>query len=73
MLRRIPKNVARTIDQKIKQLAENPYALNNNVTHLTGAPGYRLRVGDWRVIYKLHDDTQILEILKIGPRGGVYR
>ena len=73
MLQRLSSNVAKTIVRKINQLAENPYASNNNITRLTGAPGYRLRVGDWRVLYEIHDDTLVIEIIKIGPRGGVYR
>ena len=73
ILQRMPNNIAKTIVRKINQLAENPYAPNNNVTRLTSEPGYRLRVGDWRVLYEIHNDTLIIEILKIGPRGGVYR
>ena len=73
VLHRLPRNVAKNIVRKINQLADNPYALNNNVTRLTGELGYRLRVGDWRVLYEIHDDTLIIEIVKIGPRGGVYR
>ncbi len=73
MLQRMPNNIAKTIVRKINQLAENPYAPNNNITRLIGEPGYRLRVGDWRVLYAIHDDTLIIEIVKIGPRGGVYR
>ena len=73
MLQRIPSNIAKTIVRKINQLAENSYAPNNNVARLTGELGYRLRVGDWRVLYEIHDDALIIEIVKIGPRGGVYR
>ena len=73
ILQRMPNNIAKTIVRKINQLAENPYAPNNNVTRLRGEPGYRLRIGDWRVLYEIHDDTLIIEIVKIGPRGGVYR
>ena len=73
ILRRLPRNVAKTVVGKINQLAENPYAPNNNITRLTGEPGYRLRVGDWRVLYEIDDDTLVIEIIKIGPRGGVYR
>ena len=72
-LRKIPRNVAKTIVGKINQLAQNPYAPNNNVTRLTGESGYRLRVGDWRVLYDIHDDRLVIEVVKIGPRGGVYR
>ena len=45
MLRRMPRNVAKTVVRKIDQLAVSPYAPNNNVTRLKGEEGYRLRVG----------------------------
>ena len=73
ILRRMPSNVAKTVVGKINQLAENPYAPNNNITRFTGESGYRLRVGDWRVLYEIDDDTLVIEIIKTGPRGGVYR
>ena len=73
MLRRMPRNVAKTVVRKIDQLAVSPYAPNNNVTRLKGEEGYRLRVGDWRVLYEIHDDVLVIEIIKIGSRGGVYR
>ena len=73
MLRRMPRNVAKTVVRKIDQLAVSPYAPNNNVTRLKGEEGYRLRVGDWRVLYEIRDNVLVIEIIKIGPRGGVYR
>ena len=71
-LRKIPRNIAMLIREKLEQLAADPYAPNNNVTKLVGRPGYRLRVGDWRVIYELQDGQLILLVIKIGPRGEVY-
>jgi mRNA interferase RelE/StbE len=58
---------------KIKEVAADPYAPNNNLTKLQGRDAaYRLRVGDWRVIYELHDDRLVMVILEVGPRGGIY-
>jgi mRNA interferase RelE/StbE len=57
---------------KIKKVAAAPYAQHNNVTKLQGRDGYRLRVGDWRVIYELHDDRLELWVLEVGARGGIY-
>ncbi len=34
---------------------------------------YRIRVGEWRIIYAIEDEQLIILILEIGPRGGVYR
>lgn len=70
---RMPRNTAVGVRRKIDQLAEDPHAANNNVTKLTGRDGFRLRVGDWRVIYELDDRQRILSVLVIGPRGSVYR
>ena len=58
---------------KLDQLAQDPYARNPNVTKLQGRPGYRLRVGDWRIIYELEDDRLVILVLKIALRGGAYR
>jgi mRNA interferase RelE/StbE len=54
-------------------VALDPHAVNNNVKKLTGRPGYRLRVGDWRVIYELDDGLRILAVERIAPRGEVYQ
>ena len=67
----MPRNVAETIVKKIEALAADPSAPNNNATRLQGRPGYRLRVGDWRVLYELGENR--LLVLDIKPRGGAYQ
>lgn len=71
-LRRMPRNTAETIRDKIAALAVDPHAPNNNVKVLVGRPAFRLRVGDWRVIYELDDDIRVLAVERIAPRGGAY-
>lgn len=34
---------------------------------------WRLRVGDWRVVYVIDDERGVVDIRLIGPRGEVYR
>jgi len=72
-LRRMPKNVTRLIREKLDQIASAPYAKYNNVTKLQNQPGYRLRVGDWRVIYEIESGRLVILVLKIGPRGRIYQ
>ena len=72
-LRKMSRRTACLIREKLDQLAQDPYARNPNVTKLQGRPGYRLRVGDWRVIYELEDDRLLILVLKVASRGGVYR
>lgn len=71
-LRKTPKQMVLVIREKVAQIATDPYAQHSNVAKLVGRPGYRLRVGDWRVIYELHDGQMVLLVIKIGPRGEVY-
>ena len=52
-LARLPLNWQKRIVAKIKEVAVDPYAPNNNLTKLQGRDGYRLRVGNWRVIDEL--------------------
>ncbi|MBZ5592526.1 MAG: type II toxin-antitoxin system RelE/ParE family toxin [Acidobacteriia bacterium] len=71
-LAKLPVNWQKRIVTKIKEVAVNPYTPNNNLTRLQGREGYRLRVGDWRVIYELHDDRLVMLVLEVGARGGIY-
>jgi mRNA interferase RelE/StbE len=59
------------VKAKIEALARDPFGAAN-VKQLVGEPGYRLRVGDWRVIYDVDSGRLVVRVLKIGPRGGVY-
>lgn len=68
----MPRDTARLVREKLRLLAEDPYAPNNNATKLQGRTGYRLRIGDWRVIYDIVDDQLVILVLDIGPRGGIY-
>ena len=72
-LRKLPRDLIQRIREKLEQIARDPHGQHNNVTKLTNRPGYRLRVGDWRVIYELQDDQLVILVLRIAPRGEVYR
>lgn len=69
-LRKIPVNDAKRIRLKIEQYALDPISLVQNVVKLQNREGCRLRIGDWRVIFA--DDGTVIDIIAIGPRGGVY-
>jgi mRNA interferase RelE/StbE len=69
-LRRMPANTATLIRTKIEAYATDPASQANNVKSLKGREGIRLRVGDWRVI--MDDQGNVLAVLDIGPRGGIY-
>ena len=71
-LRRMPRNVAIIIAKKIKELAESPKRMRN-VKKITDHPGYRMRVGDWRVVYTVKEKEVLIHIVKIKSQGEVYK
>ena len=72
MLIRMPSNQRLLIYRKIEEYAANPDE-GRNVIKLTGENGYRMRVGDWRVIFERDDDVLKILVLAVGARGGVYK
>ena len=65
--------VAKRLRAKILALARNPLAPNNNVKKLTGIEGYRLRVGDWRIIYALRHEVLTVVVVRVGHRREIYQ
>jgi mRNA interferase RelE/StbE len=54
----------------LKELASNPRPYGYK--KLKGRPGYRVRVGDYRIIYRIEDNILTVFILTIGHRRDVY-
>ena len=73
VLSRMDQMVAKRIRSKILALALNPTAQNSSFKKLTGIEGYRLRVGDWRVIYTLKHQTLTVIVVRVGHRREVYK
>ena len=71
-LTKMPRDLRELVKAKLAELAADPVQARN-VKKLVGRPGYRLRVGDWRVIYELESGRLVVRVLDIGPRGGVYQ
>ncbi|WP_082470555.1 MULTISPECIES: type II toxin-antitoxin system RelE/ParE family toxin [unclassified Methylobacterium] len=67
---RMPANTEAQIREKLRTLADDPTALSNNIKALKGAEGFRLRIGDWRVIFTIEPDRVIVHA--VGPRGSIY-
>jgi mRNA interferase RelE/StbE len=67
----IPKHDLRKIKTKLLALAENPTP--PGCTKLVGEKLYRLRQGDWRIVYEVDYPMKRVEIVKIGHRREIYR
>jgi mRNA interferase RelE/StbE len=67
-----PPNLQRMIREEIENLATNPFPTQSK--RLRGFEDtYRIRQGTWRIIYEVRDDELIIEVIKIGSRGDVYK
>ncbi len=55
----------------IRALASDPRPAG--CIKLTGRDGWRIRVGDYRVIYEIHDADAVVNVLDVGPRSDIYR
>ena len=69
----MPRNTAKLIREKLEVIAADPYADHPNAKKLQGREGYRLRVGDWRVIYTIQNEKLIIIVLKVASRGEAYK
>ncbi|MBF0166597.1 MAG: type II toxin-antitoxin system RelE/ParE family toxin [Alphaproteobacteria bacterium] len=61
----------RRVLKALQKLATDPFS-SANVKALHGG-GYRIRVGDWRVLYSVQDDILLILVLKIAHRREAYR
>jgi mRNA interferase RelE/StbE len=61
----------RRIVEKIEALADDPRPAGS--VKLTGHGAYRIRVGDYRVIYAVADDQLVVLVVEVGHRREVYR
>ena len=70
-LARMPRNLADRIREKIGDYAADPTSQANNVARLHGLDGVlRLRVGNWRVLFR---DEDRISVINVAPRGDAYR
>ena len=72
-MRKLPENIRRKIEGKLSALVADPMAVNHNVKPMKGAPGFRLRVGEWRALYEIDHTQRRLRVRRVGSRGDGYK
>ena len=72
-LQGLPRSERFRIAEKLEQLGRNPDDSLLDIKKLEGEPYFRLRVGNWRIIFERHDVVRIIAIEKIKPRGDAYK
>ncbi len=71
-LRKLDPPIQRRIAARIDALAEDPRP--DGVVKLTDIdpPAYRVREGDWRIVYRIEDDALVVVVVRVGHRSEVY-
>ncbi len=67
----LPTNIASKIAQTLQTLASNPRS--HQSIKLSGEEGYRLRAGDYRILYEINDLNKKVEIYRIKHRRDACR
>lgn len=70
-LESLPDKIHDKVVSRLLLLKNNPRP--QGVKKLRGESGYRIRVGDYRVLYDIDDENNVLEIYSIAHRREVYR
>lgn len=71
-LSKLDKPIRRRLQTAIDRLGNDPRP--NGAIALQGLPGaYRVRVGDYRVIYTVEDDQLVVLVVDLGHRREIYR
>ena len=70
-IERIAKNDRIRIIEKINSLAQNPHPTGSK--KLSGQEKYRMRQGNYRILYQIIDDELIINVVKVGHRQDVYK
>ena len=67
----IPRKDLEKIVRRVRDLEQDPRPFG--CRKLSGKDKYRLRQGDYRIVYAVDDSRRIVEVYKIGNRREVYR
>lgn len=69
----LPNQSRHRIAEKIEWLGKDPDDSRLDIKKLAGQSHYRLRVGDWRIIFDRDDSIKIISIEALKPRGDAYK
>lgn len=70
-LRKLTADHRKSVSNAIDSLAREPRP--KGVKKMAGTHAWRIRIGDYRVVYSIEDEHLIIEVIRIGHRREVYR
>ncbi len=69
-LKKLDKEIKDRIWDKLQRCKENPFLF---LKHLENISGYKMRVGDYRLIIDIDEASKTISVLKIGHRKNIYK
>ncbi|MGD0664274.1 MAG: type II toxin-antitoxin system RelE/ParE family toxin [Rhabdochlamydiaceae bacterium] len=72
-LESIPKSDVKRIIKKTEKLATDPFPSGHESIKGSQIDAYRIRQGDYRILYTVHNEKLIVLVVKIGHRREIYR
>ena len=73
-LRRMPAPQGQKMREALSEIARDPYrSRGNQWKPMKGGDFWRLRQGSYRAICRIDDGELVILVLKVGPRGDVYK
>ena len=71
-LRRLPRHILQSASESTRALADDPHPAGSS--KLMGHESlYRIRVGDWRIVYQVDSTARTITVLRVASRAEVYR
>ena len=67
----LPHRFARRINEAIARLANEPRPVG--ARKLVGIEGFRIRVGDYRILYTVNDESRLIVVYRVKHRREAYR
>lgn len=61
------------LEKAIDQLSRGPYDCGLDVRPLHGRPDWRLRLGRWRVLFRVDEGRITITVISVSPRGDAYK
>ena len=72
-LKKLPLDVAQSIIRSINSIKNDPYSYVKKIKETKSHPLYTHRVGEYRVILDIIDDSLLIIVIETGHRSKIYR
>ena len=69
LLKKLPENITNRVREALKKVAITPRAGEK----LIGVDAYRVRIGDYRIIYEIKDNPLLIIVINVGHRRDIYK